>query len=68
MAFKCKNMEGCPMYNLITTSVRIIQLQPYLIEYCTNHDRCRECARFKLIETGKEPPADLLPDGKKLSA
>ncbi len=68
MAFRCKNMQGCPMYNLITTSLRIMQLQPYLMEYCANPDHCRECARFKIIETGKEPPADLLPDGKKLPA
>lgn len=68
MSFKCKNMEGCPMYDLLTTSVRIIRLQPYLTGYCENPVNCRECARYKIIDTGKEPPADLLPDGKKLSA
>ena len=68
MPFKCKNMDGCPMYNLLTTSVRIIRLQPYLTEYCEDAENCRKCARYIIIETGKEPPADLLPDGKKFSA
>ena len=68
MSFKCKNMEGCPMYDLLTTSVRIIQLQPYLVGYCEDPVNCRECARYKIIEIGKEPPSDLLPDGKKLTA
>jgi hypothetical protein len=54
------------MYDLLTTAVRIIQLQPFLIGYCENPANCRECARYKLIEIGKEPPIDLLPDGKKL--
>ncbi len=61
-------MEGCHMYNLLTTSVRIIQLQPFLTEYCENPIKSKECARYKLIAIGKEPPADLLPDGKKLPA
>jgi hypothetical protein len=56
------------MYDLFTTSVRIIQLQPYFIKYCTDSEHCAECARFKIIESGKEPPPDLLPDGKKLTA
>jgi hypothetical protein len=68
MSNKCKNMEGCHLYNLLTTSVRIIQLQPFLTGYCENPANCPECARYKLIEIGKEPPADLLPDGKKLPA
>jgi hypothetical protein len=68
MSFRCKNMEGCPMYNLLTTSVRIIQLQPFLTGYCEDPVNCKACVRYKLIESGKEPPADLLPNGKKLSA
>ncbi len=68
MSFRCKNMEGCPMYNLLTTSVRIIQLQPFLTGYCESPTNSRQCARYKLIEMGKEPPVDLLPDGKKLPA
>jgi hypothetical protein len=68
MSFKCKNMEGCPMYNLLTTSVRIIQLQPFLTGYCEDPFNCLECARYKIIDKGKEPPPDLLPDGKKLPA
>ncbi len=67
MAFRCKNMQGCPMYNLITTSLRIMQLQPYLTDYCTNQDRCPECARYRVLETGIKPPADLLPDGTRLT-
>ena len=67
MSFKCENMQGCPMYDLITTSVRIIQLQPYLTKYCANPAHYKECARYTIIESGKEPPAYLLPDGKKLT-
>lgn len=60
-------MRGCPMYDLITTSVRIIQLQPYLTEYCVNPERNKECARYKIMQQGEEPPADLLPDGKRIA-
>lgn len=66
MSFRCKNMEGCSMYNMITTSVRIIQLQPFLNEYCLNADNYKNCERYKLAEKGVEPPADLLPNGEKL--
>lgn len=66
MSFRCKFMEGCPMYDLITTSVRIIQLQPYLDSYCLARDNFTNCARYRIIKTGKEPPSDLLPDGEKM--
>ncbi len=68
MSYKCKNMEGCHMYNLLTTSVRIIQLQPFLTSYCEDPLNCLQCERYKIIDRGKEPPADLLPNGKKLTA
>lgn len=66
MAFRCEYMQGCPMYNLLTSSVRIMQLQPYLASYCTNADGYTACARFKIIATGVEPDGRLLPDGKRL--
>jgi hypothetical protein len=68
MPFKCRFMEGCPMYDLITTSVRIIQFQPFLDSYCLSAENCTNCARYRIIESGKEPPPDLLPDGGKLKA
>ncbi len=68
MAFKCRFMEGCPMYDLITTSVRIIQLQPYLNNFCLNRENFKNCARYEMIACGQEPPADLLPNGTKLKA
>jgi hypothetical protein len=61
-------MTGCPMYNLLTTSVRIMQLQPFLNNYCLSRDRHRKCSRFQIIETGIEPSASLLPDGKIMKA
>lgn len=57
-------MPGCPMYDFITTSVRIMQIQPFLKEYCLNPEKHQECERYKVIETGKEPPCNLLPNGK----
>jgi len=51
------------MYNHLTTAVRIIQLQPYVDEYCLGGEHYKKCARFKIIEQGKEPPYELLPDG-----
>ena len=63
MSFKCIYMEGCPMYNHLTTAVRIIQLQPLLGKYCLSGEHYHECARYKIIQQGKEPPYDLLPDG-----
>jgi len=56
------------VFNLLTTSMRIIQLQPFFAAYCEDPLNCLECARYKIIEIGKEPPVDLLPDGKKLPA
>jgi len=61
-------MEGCAMYNHLTTAVRIIQLQPYVDNYCLSGDRYQECARYKMIRQGKEPPFQLLPDGTILKA
>ena len=61
-------MEGCPMYDLITTSVRIIQLQPFLERYCLARDNFTNCARYRIKKSGKEPSADLLPDGNILKA
>jgi hypothetical protein len=61
-------MEGCGMYCHLTTSVTIIHLQPFLNEYCMNPERHKECARYQIIEGGKEPPANLLPDGKMLKS
>ena len=66
MPLKCSYMEGCPMYNHLTTAVRIIQLQPLLEEYCLNGENFKKCARYKIIEQGKEPPYTLLPDGEIL--
>ena len=66
MAEKCSYMEGCPMYNHLTTAVRIIQLQPYVDKYCLGGENCRKCARYKIIAQGKEPPFKLLPDGTTL--
>jgi hypothetical protein len=68
MAFRCKYMEGCPMYNYLTTSVRIIELQPYVEEYCLNEEHHRECARYKKRAQGKVPPDNLLPNGTALKA
>jgi hypothetical protein len=68
MSFRCKFMDGCPMYDLITTSVRIMQLLPFLNGYCLDRGNFTNCARFHIIESGKEPSADLLPDGKRLKA
>ena len=64
----CKNMEGCGMYCHLTTSVTIIHLQPFLSEYCMKPERHKECVRYQMIEDGKEPPANLLPDGKTLKS
>jgi len=66
MSFRCKNMEGCSMYNFITNAVRIIQLQPFLKEYCMNPEKYNECARYKIKDEGGKPPDNLLPDGKIL--
>ena len=66
MAFECQNKEGCSMYDLITSSVRIMQMQPFLDEFCHNRKNHLNCCRYKAIEGGKEPPASLLPNGDTL--
>jgi len=68
MSAKCIYVEGCRMYNHLTTAVRIIQLQPYVDEYCLNGERYRNCARFKIREQGNEAPDNLLPDGTILKS
>ena len=68
MAFRCKYMDGCPMYNYLTTAVRIIQLQPYVEDYCLNEGHHQECARYKKRAEGKVPPDNLLPNGTILKA
>ena len=64
--FRCKNMEGCEMYNLMSSSVRIIELQPLITRYCLSEQNYRSCARFRFISDGEVPPVGLLPDGKTL--
>lgn len=66
MTFVCKNMKGCTMYNLITGSVRIMQLQPFLHEYCQNPQKYKECARYNIREKGGKSPDNLLPNGEIL--
>lgn len=66
MEFRCKNMEGCPMYDFLTSSVRIIQLQPFLNDYCLSNTNHESCARYRIIETGTEPESNLLPNGEIL--
>ena len=68
MSFKCKYMEGCPMYNYLTTAVRIIQLQPFVGEYCLSEKHYQECARYKMRAQGKVPQDNLLPNGTALKA
>ncbi|MEW6676196.1 MAG: hypothetical protein AB1348_09405 [Nitrospirota bacterium] len=64
MMFRCKNMNGCMMYNYLTTSVRILQLYPLVEEYCQNIEKYKECARYKLLMEGEAPSDNLLPNGK----
>ena len=56
------------MYNHLTTAVRIIQLQPFVKDYCLNDDNYQNCARYKIKSGGTEAPENLLPDGTKLKA
>ena len=66
MEFKCIKMDSCSMYNLITTSIRIIRLQPFLNEYCLNGENYKNCARYKIFEKGQKSPTNLLPNGETL--
>jgi hypothetical protein len=68
MSGKCVFVEGCPMYNHLTTAIRIILLQPYVKDYCLSGDNYQNCARFKIKSQGTEAPDDLLPDGARLKA
>jgi len=68
MSAKCVYVEGCPMYNHFTTAVRIIQLQPFLKDYCLSGEHYLDCARYKIKKQGKEAPDNLLPDGKILKS
>lgn len=59
----CWNMKDCSMYSLITSSVKIIHLQPFLNEYCFNPENYKNCARYILKQKGEKPEPHLLPDG-----
>jgi len=54
------------MYNHLTTALRIIQLQPFVKDYCLTGDNYQNCARYKIKCKGTEAPDNLLPDGAKL--
>jgi hypothetical protein len=45
-----------------------MQLLPFLNGYCLDPGSFTNCARYHIIESGKEPSPDLLPDGKRLKA
>ncbi|MBI5189024.1 MAG: hypothetical protein HZA07_08210 [Nitrospirae bacterium] len=66
MTFRCKNMDGCPMYKYLTSSIRILQLYPLVEEYCQNPEKYKECARYKLMMEGEVSPDNLLPNGTRL--
>ena len=62
--FKCKNMDRCSLYNLMTSSVKILELYSFVDEYCKNPEKYKECARYKMSIEGDVPPEELLPNGK----
>lgn len=68
MTFRCKNIESCSMFNLISTSISIMKLQPFVTDYCMNAENHVKCARFRLKEEGEEPGPDLLPDSERLQS
>ncbi len=74
--FKCKYLKNC-----VSDSVKNIPLLvKYFIEdeatikifkeivekYCTVESKHSQCANYVLFEQGKQPPLDLLPDGKRI--
>lgn len=56
------------MFNLISTSISIMKLQPFVTDYCMNAENHVKCARFRLKEEGEEPGPDLLPDSERLQS
>jgi hypothetical protein len=66
MSMKCLYVVGCPMYNYLTTAIRIIQIQPFLSDFCLNGDNYQNCARYRIRQQGSEPPDTLLPNGTTL--
>jgi len=66
MTFKCKNMDHCSMYNYLTSSVTILELYPFVEEYCRHPEKYKECARYKILIEGDAPPENVLPNGKML--
>jgi hypothetical protein len=66
MPVKCIYVVGCPMYNYLTTAIRIIKIQPFLTDFCLNESNFFKCERYKIRTQGTEPPDNLLPDGTVL--
>jgi hypothetical protein len=54
------------MYNYLTSSVTILELYPFVEEYCRHPEKYKECARYKILIEGDAPPENLLPNGKML--
>jgi hypothetical protein len=67
MEDNCNNMNDCSMYSLITSSVNIMKLQPYLNDYCLNGENYTKCKRYVLKHKGEKPEPNLLPDGTILN-
>lgn len=61
MAGECPNMKRCPMFELFSLPGT---LAAFKINYCTaDYERCR---RYELVEQGKRPPVNLMPNGALL--
>jgi len=74
--FVCKNQNQCledlvgaipPLVKYFIEDNKTIQLFKSMVEkYCSSKENHVQCACYKLFEQGIHPPAELLPDGKKI--
>lgn len=74
--FNCKYLDRCAeeameeiplLLKYIVEENTTIQLfKRILLKYCTSEQKHAECANFKSLEQGIEPPIELLPNGKKI--
>lgn len=58
----CPNVDKCPMFPMFTLK-SILEI--YKRSFC--HSDYRSCRRYQTMMAGTRPPAELLPDGQKLS-
>ncbi|MCX5694738.1 MAG: hypothetical protein NT014_06445 [Candidatus Omnitrophica bacterium] len=65
IGYVCKMVNICPIYKDLSIN-DFARFSEITSKYCLSNNNVN-CARFKIKESGKIPPINLMPDGKSVS-